>query len=265
MLDQCPLARRERSNPRDLRDEQVQRGEANGRGGGKPRRGLSRKRRDGGVADEKNVEVLSEVLVTGGRRADAHVGIVPRQQDVPDTLFLEKAAKGRVAFTVVDHEVAQVNLDRFHHRHRQFPEPSAVERRPRVETRKLLEVAGNRSLGIQRDRSGDRLPVVIKGREFGLELPLAFLPLLVGGLLSQRAVDLAANRVLRSRQAVTHQQTGLGSHGLEERIDDLGRVVEHDLVLGGCALKRNTGGLGRPPALAVIDAPGMHHDHGRPV
>ena len=57
----------------------------------------------------------------------------------------------------------------------------------------------------------------------------------------------------------------LAPHRLEERVDDRRGVVEDDPVLGGRALERDARGLGSAPALAVVDAPGVDHDHGRPV
>ncbi len=66
-------------DPRRLRDEQILSSQAHGRSRRESRSRLCGKRGDGRVADQEHVEVLREVLVSRGRRADAHIRVISGQ------------------------------------------------------------------------------------------------------------------------------------------------------------------------------------------
>ena len=76
----------DRFDPRNLRDEQVERRLGN-RGMRRIfRRRTSGKRRHRRIADHEDVEIVFQIFVTGGRRTDAHVGRVTAQQNMPNSL-----------------------------------------------------------------------------------------------------------------------------------------------------------------------------------
>ena len=118
-------------DPGDLRDELVERGERERGVGGEAGRGVGRERRQRGVADEEDVEVLRQVLVAGRRAAEAHVGRVAGQEDVADLVLLQEVAERRVAVVVVDDDVVGVGVDVLRDRDRQVPEAGAVVARRR--------------------------------------------------------------------------------------------------------------------------------------
>src|SRR5262249_61908985 len=88
-------------------------------------------------------------------------------------------------------------------------------------------------------------------------------PSLFGRLALERAVELLADRVLVAGQAI-HDQAALAAERLEERIDNLTRVLGGEAVLLRRAEVRDARRLRRVPALAVVDAPGADDDDRRP-
>ncbi len=183
---------------------------------------------------------------------------------MPDALGLQEIAERRISVAVVDHHVARGDLDRPHHGDRQVPEAGAVVGGRRVEARELAEVVDRRGLGREEDGRGEGLAPVGEGLEFGLQRATALLAIAFGRLAVGRAIQLLADRVLAAGQAVGHQ-CDPAPHGLEEGVDDGRGVVEDDPVLDRRALEGDAGGLGRAPALAVVDAPGMDDDDGGSV
>jgi len=109
-----------------------------------PRRGVGREGRQRGIADQEDIEVFGKVLVAGGGFAEAHVGGVAGQQDVPDAVLDEELFERCVALGVIDHHVVGMHVDIRGDRDRQLPEPVVVVSRPGIKTGESLEVIDHR-------------------------------------------------------------------------------------------------------------------------
>src|SRR5580698_1723708 len=95
--------------------------------GGIAGRFVGRVRRQSGVSHEEYVEIPGEILVTGGRPAETHVGRIAGKKDVPDTPLLKKITQRRVAFFIVVYDVFRKNRDIFRDGNGQIPKPGIVE------------------------------------------------------------------------------------------------------------------------------------------
>src|SRR5436189_227268 len=81
-----------------------------------------------------------------------------------------------------------------------------------VEAGELAEVVADRLVGGELQDGGERLAAVGEAGESGLQLAGPFAPLGLGGAAGERTVQLLADRVLRSRQAV-HDESCLAAQG----------------------------------------------------
>ena len=80
-------------------------------------------------------------------------------------------------------------------------------------------------------------------------------------LVREGTIQLLPNRIFAARQAVHHAGCFV-PQGVYKGPHDLSRVPSGEMVLLLRAKIRDARRLGRIPSLAVVDAPGMHHDDG---
>ena len=94
--------------------------------------------------------------------------MVACQQDVPDTLFLQKLLEWLVTLRVVNHHVLGIHLDRLGDRNRQVPKARLVKLGSSVKSGKLTEIIQGRSIRRNCDLLGKRLALIGKALELAL-------------------------------------------------------------------------------------------------
>ena len=146
------------------------------------------------------------------------------------------------------------------HGNRQFPEAGRVVAFTGVGPAKLGEIVANWKLDRDRDLVNQRAPLILEVTQPLEDLVPGHASVGGAGVVVDRAVHLHSQRIPLANEAVAHQ-LDVTAHRLQERVDHLPSVTGRQVILVGCAEVGDPGGLGRGPALVVINSPGMHHDH----
>ncbi len=223
---------------------------------------VRRKCGERGVADQKHIEVLRQILETGRRPAKTHVCGITCQQHMPHSLRLQEVSQDGIALSVVDDNVVRMDFQITGHRNRQIPESRIVEFWTGVQSRKLLEVVDHWLAGRERQLLRNRLAFVLKCIQHIMQLAPSGFGLIFRRASAHGAIQFLPDRVLLSRQAV-HDAVHVAAQLVEEWSDHFPCVPASQMILRRCAEVRATSWFGSSPSLSVVDSPGMHHNDGR--